>query len=163
MARVGLLEGFSVVARLPPGSPWADALRGTPNLALIELPDPQYVWTEDVTEIAVDGTFRMTARVGDRGLLRRSIFVERGPPLSAKQRHTSRAATCCSARCLAVNPTRWWAGTARRCRGRCSSATATRRTTIALLSLNRITGRCLSLVCPTSLISRRPLLAGRLH
>jgi hypothetical protein len=77
MARVGLLEGFSVVARVSPGSPWAGALRGTPNLALIELPDPQYVWTEDVTEIAVDGTFRMTARVGDRGLLRRSIFIDR--------------------------------------------------------------------------------------
>jgi hypothetical protein len=77
MARVGLLEGFSVVARVPPESPWADALRGTPNLALIELPDPQYVWTEDVTEIAVDGAFRMTARVGDRGLLRRSVFIDR--------------------------------------------------------------------------------------
>ncbi len=78
LARVGGLESFSVVARLAPGSPWTDELRAVPNVTAIELPGVQYVWTEDVAEIGVDGTFRMTARMGDRGLLiRRSLFVDR--------------------------------------------------------------------------------------
>lgn len=78
LARVGDLEGFSVVARLAPGNAWIEHLRPVPNLTLIELPGVQYVWTEDITEIGVDGTFRMTARMSDRGfLLRRSLFVDR--------------------------------------------------------------------------------------
>ena len=78
VARVGALESFSVVARLAPGHPWVGEVARVPNLTTVELPGVQYVWTEDITEIGVDGTFRMTARMGDRGLLlRRSLFVDR--------------------------------------------------------------------------------------
>jgi hypothetical protein len=76
-ARVGRAEGFSVVARLAPGSEWMPHLVGVPGLALIELPGRKYIWTEDVTEIGTDGAFQMTARVGDRALLRRALFVDR--------------------------------------------------------------------------------------
>jgi hypothetical protein len=78
VARIGGLESFSVVARLAPGHPWIGEVARVPNLTVAELPGVQYVWTEDVTEIGVDGAFRMTARMGDRGLLlRRSLFVDR--------------------------------------------------------------------------------------
>ncbi len=76
-ARVGQLEGFSVVARVAPGSEWAEHLSYTPGLMVITLPARQYTWTEDITEIGLDGTFHMTARMGNRGLLRRSLFVDR--------------------------------------------------------------------------------------
>lgn len=78
VARIGGLEGFSVVARLAPGHSWIGEVARVPNLTTVELPGVRYVWTEDVTEIGVDGSFRMTARMGDRGLLlRRSLFVDR--------------------------------------------------------------------------------------
>ncbi|MGH7315071.1 MAG: hypothetical protein ACREJS_02310 [Candidatus Rokuibacteriota bacterium] len=76
-ARVGQLEGFSVVVRVAPGSEWAEYLSHTPGLVVITLPARQYTWTEDVTEIGLDGTFHMTARMGNRGLLRRSLFIDR--------------------------------------------------------------------------------------
>ena len=76
-ARVGMIEGFSVVARLSAGSQWVEHLANVPGLALARLPGRNYLWTEDITEIGLDGTFRMTARVRDRGLLRRSLLVDR--------------------------------------------------------------------------------------
>ena len=77
LARVGEREGFSVVARVGPNSVWADWLADVPNLTLAELPGVQYVWSEDVLEIALDGSYQMTARVGDAGLIRRAVFVDR--------------------------------------------------------------------------------------
>jgi hypothetical protein len=77
LARVGQREGFSVVARVGPHSVWADWLANVPNLTLAELPGVQYVWSEDVLEVALDGSFQMTARVGDAGLIRRAVFVDR--------------------------------------------------------------------------------------
>src|SRR5262249_46509264 len=77
LARVGQREGFSLVARVRPNSVWADWLANVPNLTLAELPGVQYVWSEDVLEIALDGSFQMTARVGDAGLIRRAVFVDR--------------------------------------------------------------------------------------
>lgn len=76
-ARVGQLEGFSVVARVAADGPWAERLSHIPGLAVTKLPTREYIWTEDITEIGLDGTFGMTARMGNRGLLRRAIFVDR--------------------------------------------------------------------------------------
>jgi hypothetical protein len=76
-ARVGQIEGFSVVARVAAGTEWAEYLWYVPSLTVIELPGAQYLWTEDVLEIGVDGTFQMTARMGDRGMWRRALFVDR--------------------------------------------------------------------------------------
>jgi hypothetical protein len=77
LAGVGAVEGFQVVARLSPGAAWADHLRHVPNLALTEVPGPHYIWSEDISEISVDGTFHMTARVGDPRLLARALLVDR--------------------------------------------------------------------------------------
>ena len=78
VAGVGALEGFRVIARLAPGAEWTALMAPVPNLTPIELPGVQYIWTEDITEIGIDGSFRMTARMGDRGLLlRRALFVDR--------------------------------------------------------------------------------------
>jgi hypothetical protein len=76
-ARVGQLEGFSVVARIAPDGHWAEHLSHIPGVVVTTLPTREYIWTEDITEIGLDGTFGMTARMGNRGLLRRSLFVDR--------------------------------------------------------------------------------------
>src|SRR5262249_62037328 len=70
LARVGQREGFSVVARVRPNSVWADWLANVPNLTLAELPGVQYAWAQDVLEIALDGSFQMTARGREAGLIR---------------------------------------------------------------------------------------------
>jgi hypothetical protein len=77
LASVGAIEGFQVVARLAPGAEWAEYLRHVPNLVLTDVPGAQYIWSEDISEISVDGTFHMTARIGDLELLRRAIMVDR--------------------------------------------------------------------------------------
>ncbi len=77
LARVGALEGFAVVAHVPAGNPWADELRAAPNLLVSDTPGREYTWSEDIAEIGLDGSFHMTARVGDQRLLRRSLFVDR--------------------------------------------------------------------------------------
>jgi hypothetical protein len=77
LAAVGALEGFAVVAHVPPDNPWADELRAVPNVRVSPTPGREYTWAEDVLEIGVDGTFQMTARPGDRRLLRRALFVDR--------------------------------------------------------------------------------------
>jgi hypothetical protein len=77
LARVGQLEGFSVVARLAPSNGWAEHLSHVPSLRTITVPGVEYVWTEDIAEIALDHRIRMTARFGDRTLLRRSLLVDR--------------------------------------------------------------------------------------
>lgn len=77
VARIGRVEGFSVVAHVARSNAWLEELRQVPGLAVSPLPGTPYIWTEDVLEIGVDGVYRMTARVGDRGLLRRALFVDR--------------------------------------------------------------------------------------
>lgn len=77
LARIGQVEGFSVVARLAPSNEWADHLGHVPSLKTITVPGVEYVWTEDIAEIGLDRSVRMTARFGDRALLRRSLFVDR--------------------------------------------------------------------------------------
>lgn len=77
VARVGQLEGFSVVARLAPDSEWAGPLSHVPGLVPVEVPESQYIWTEATAEIALDGTVSMTVRVGDQGLIGRSLLVDR--------------------------------------------------------------------------------------
>jgi hypothetical protein len=77
VARVGRREGFAVVARVAPDSTWTAELAHTDNLTLAVLPGVQYVWSEDIAEIGVDGSVNMTARMGDIALLRRALFVDR--------------------------------------------------------------------------------------
>jgi hypothetical protein len=85
-ARVGQLEGFSVVARVAPSSPWRESLAQVPGVTTVRVAGVEYIWSEDILEIGLDGSFRMTARYGDPGLLRRTQFVDRirryGPPIT---------------------------------------------------------------------------------
>ena len=76
-ARVGQVEGFPVIARVAPDGQWAEYLSHIPGLVVTTLPTREYIWTEDIIEIGLDGTFGMTARMGNRGQLRRSLFVDR--------------------------------------------------------------------------------------
>ncbi|MBI1733921.1 MAG: hypothetical protein HYR51_01995 [Candidatus Rokubacteria bacterium] len=89
VARVGQLEGFSVVARVAPSSSWLDNLAHIPGLRTVRVAGVEYIWSEDILEIGLDGSFRMTARYGDRGLLRRAQFVDRirryGPKITTAE------------------------------------------------------------------------------
>ena len=94
VARVGQREGFTVVARVAPSSPWAEDLARVPNVRTVRVAGVEYIWSEDILEIGLDGTFRMTARYGDRGLLRRAQLVDRirryGPPVTPAELETIR-------------------------------------------------------------------------
>jgi len=77
LAQVGRREGFRVVARVAPASPWREPLGAVPGLTVSVDPARPYAWTEDVVEVGLDGTFHMTARAGDRAVMRRAIIVDR--------------------------------------------------------------------------------------